>query len=277
LNNQYSIDNERPAIWRAFFVYQKLTFKTHIALMKHLLISLFLFAIIISCKKETDKPIVKVQNKIPTYPWRIKEHWIDESICRKYVYTVNNRISQIKISQNDVELETITYSYSGNNAIVTSSKNSNQYTYYLNLKGLADSCEFVFPGYVYNKTIFLYDSENKIIRKLESGNVVSLPFQQRTEYFYDGLNLIREKLHQEENETIIDYEYDNTLVNKLQGTDFLEKFLTVQPKMLTKAIFGEEEENTYSYEIESDSVIIRIDNYSNGSSSTNKYYLESVK
>ena len=245
--------------------------------MKHLLISLFLFTIVISCKKETDKPIIKVQNKIPTYPWRIKEHWIDESVCRKYVYTTNNRISQIKISQNGEELETISYVYSGNNALVTSSKNSNQYTYYLNLKGLADSCEFVFPGYVYNKIIFLYDSENKIIRKLESGNVVSLPFQQRTEYFYDGSNLIREKLYQEENETITDYEYDNSLVNKLQGTEFLENFLPAQSKMKTKVIFSEEEENTYSYEIESDSIIIRNDYFSNGSTSTNKYYLESVK
>jgi hypothetical protein len=245
--------------------------------MKHLLISLFLFTIVISCKKETDKPIVKVQNKIPTYPWRVKEHWIDESICRKYVYTANNRISQIKISQNDEELETITYSYFGNNAIVTSSKNSNQYTYYLNLKGLADSCEFVFPGYVYNKIIFLYDTENKIIRKLESGNIVSLPFQQRTEYFYDGSNLIREKLYQEENETITDYEYDSSLVNKLQGTEFLETFLSVQPKMQTKVIFSEEEENSYAYEIESDSILLRTDYFSNGSSSTNKYYLESVK
>jgi hypothetical protein len=47
--------------------------------------------------------------------------------------------------------------------------------------------------------------------------------------------------------------------------------------MLTKVIFGEEEENTFSYEIESDSVIIRNDYYPNGSTSANKYYLESVK
>jgi hypothetical protein len=245
--------------------------------MKRLLISFILFTLVVSCKKETNKPIVKVQNKIPTYPWRVKEQWVDENICRKYFYTANNRISQITISKNEEVLETITYSYSGNNAVVTSSKNSNQYTYYLNLKGLADSCEFVFPGIIYNKIIFLYDSENKIIRKLESGNVVSVPFQQRTEYFYDGLNLIREKIYQEENETITDYEYDNSLVNKLQGTEFLETFLSVQPKMLTKVIFGEEEENTFSYEIESDSVIIRNDYYPNGSTSANKYYLESVK
>ncbi len=245
--------------------------------MKRLLISFFLFTIVISCKKETNKPIVKVQNKIPTYPWRVKEHWVDESTCRKYIYTANNRLSQIKISQNDEEIETITYAYSGNKAIITSSKNNNQYTYFLNLKGLADSCEFVLPGYVYIKRIFLYNSENKIIRKLESGSIVSVPFQQRTEYYYAGLNLIREKIYEEENETIVDYEYDDALVNKLQGTEFLETFISVQPKLLTKTIFGVEEENTYSYEIESDSVIIRNDSYSNGTISSNRYVLEIVK
>jgi hypothetical protein len=277
LNNQYSIDNERPAKWRAFFVYLKLTIKTHIAQVKHIIISFFLLTLLISCKKETNNPIVKVQNKIPTYPWRVKEHWVDESTCRKYIYTANNRLSQIKISQNDEEIETITYAYSGNKAIITSSKNNNQYTYFLNLKGLADSCEFVLPGYVYIKRIFLYNSENKIIRKLESGSIVSVPFQQRTEYFYNGSNLVREKIFEEENETIIDYEYDNSLVNNLQGTEFLETFISVQPKLLTKAIFGVDEENTYSYEIESDSVITRNDFYYNGSSNSNTYFLESVK
>ena len=58
---------------------------------------------------------------------------------------------------------------------------------------------------------------------------------------------------------------------------FLETFLSVQPKMQTKVIFSEEEENSYAYEIESDSILLRTDYFSNGSSSTNKYYLESVK
>lgn len=245
--------------------------------MKPIASSIFLILLLLACKKETEKPIIKVQNKLPSYPWRIKEHWIDESICRKYTYTSNNRLAQIKIIKNEEELETISYSYSGNNAMVKSNKNSYQYTYFLNSKGLADSCEVVFPGYVYIKRIFLYTTDNKLIRRLESGNNVSVPFQRRIELFYSGLNLIREKIIEDADETIIDYEYDENLVNNLQGTEFLENFLPAQSKMQTKVIFSEEEENTYSYEVESDSVIIRNDYYSNGASTTNKYYLEAVK
>jgi hypothetical protein len=246
--------------------------------MKPVATSFFLILLLFACRKDSENPVIKkVQTKLPSYPWRVKEHWIDENICRKYTYTSNNRLAQIKISKNEEDLETISYSYSGNNAMVKSNKNSYQYTYFLNSKGFADSCEVVFPGYVYIKRIFVYTLDNKLIRKQESGNNVSVPFERRIELFYNSLNLIREKIIEETGETIIDYDYDENLVNKLQGTEFLENFIPAQPKMQTKVIFSEEEENSYTYEIESDSIITRIDYYSNGSTISNKYYLESVK
>jgi hypothetical protein len=247
--------------------------------MKYRHFSILLFVLFLSCRKDENEPIKFVNNnKIPVYPWRVIEHCIDESTCKKYSYTPNNRLASIKVMKDGSEIELITYTYSGNIALRKSTSNKYQYTYFLNSKGLADSCQVIFPGLLSIMQYFTYTTNFKLIKKKEIGTVVSVPYQQEFQYFYEGENMILEKITEDGAETIIKYEHDLSFQNRLDGTEFMENFLPPNNYPITKAIYNEDEEemDIFNFTLTEDSIITRDDLYSNGTRSMNTYYLEKV-
>ena len=238
----------------------------------------FIFcSLFISCQKDTDKPVNNVIiNKLPSFPFRVIEHWVDDDIVRKYTYTMNNRISTITTSKNGLKTEIVTYSYAGNKAIRTSTLNNYQYTYFLNANGFADSCEIILPGYVNLKQYFSYSNTFKLIRKKEIGFILSVPFETDHEYFYEGDRMIREKTIEDGNESIVNFEYDLTNQNLINGAEYMESFLPVSNYPLAKRIYNEEEEDVFIHDITADTVFYRNDNYANGTAVANIYYLKKL-
>lgn len=245
--------------------------------MKFFVLFFTFCALFLSCQKETYKPVNNVViNKLPSFPFRVVEHWVDDEIVKKYTYTINNRISTITTFKNDLETERVSYTYSGNKAFRTSTLNNYQYTYFLNANGFADSCEIILPGYVNLKEYFSYSNTFKLIRKKEIGVIVSVPFETDKEYFYEGDKMVREKKIEDGNESIINFEYDLSIQNLINGTEYMESFLPTSNYPISKRIYNEDDEDSFIHNITEDTVFYRNDNYSNGTTVANIFYLKKL-
>lgn len=219
--------------------------------MKNSIFAILLISFFSSCSKDDNTIKTDGAPFIPNRNIYVTET-MEDSL--KTVYTFSNfwKILEIQTYQNETPFEKTTYNTSGLVITKTSSKNNYIYKYYLNKKGYADSLNILKIGYLNIMEKYTYDNLGFVIKKLEVGQIINVPYYVETNYIYQNSNLIKSEQKNDNGTFTIEYEYYLDSTNVMAGTIEATTFLPQSKNLIKKETTSDDTFKLYTYSIDNE-------------------------